>query len=139
MTEFTGEIKKLYRDLEYFRPFKAHDPRDVPLLREWFEPLLVQTFLDGLNPEFNLHSQLIQATPDWPTLDQAISNILEEETRLANQITTSQTNVDSRAALSSVKQIQSPGTSRNEQANATRFDYTRKPKMVCDHCKNQAI
>ena len=54
---------------------------------------------------------------------------------MANQITTSQTNVDSRAALSSVKQIQSPGTSRNEQANATRFDYTRKPKMVCDHCK----
>ena len=135
VTEFAGEIKKLYRDLEYFRPFKAHDPRDVPLLREWFEPLLVQTFLDGLNSEFNLRSQLIQATADWPTLDQAISSILEEETRLANQITTSQTNVDSRAALSSVKQIQSPGTSRNEQANATRFDYTRKPKMVCDHCK----
>ncbi|XP_044319290.1 uncharacterized protein [Triticum aestivum] len=135
VTEFAGEIKKLYRDLEYFRPFKAHDPRDVPLLREWFEPLLVQTFLDGLNSEFNLHSQLIQATADWPTLDLAISSILEEETRLANQITTSQTNVDSRAALSSVKQIQSPGTSRNEQANATRFDYTRKPKMVCDHCK----
>jgi hypothetical protein len=32
MTEYAGEIKKLYRDLEYFRPFKAHDPRDVPLL-----------------------------------------------------------------------------------------------------------
>jgi hypothetical protein len=56
VTEYAGEIKKLYRDLEYFRPFKAHDPRDVPLLREWFEPLLIQTFLDGLNPNFNLRS-----------------------------------------------------------------------------------
>ena len=116
-----------------------HDPRDVPLLREWFEPLLVQTFLDGLNSEFNLRSQLIQATADWPTLDQAISSILEEETWLANQITTSQTNVDSRAALSSVKQIQSPGTSRNEQANATRFDYRESLRWCVTTVKNQAI
>ena len=67
VTEYAGEIKKLYRDLEFFRPFKAHDPRDVPLLREWFEPLLVQTFLEGLNSEFNLRAQLILATPDWHT------------------------------------------------------------------------
>lgn len=134
VTEYAGEIKKLYRDLEYFRPFKAHDPRDVSLLREWFEPLLVQTFLDGLNSEFNLRSQLIQATSDWPTLDQTISSILEEETRLANQSTAPQAN-DGRAALSSVNQVLSHGTSRNQQANATRFYYRRKPGMFCDHCK----
>uniref|UniRef100_A0ACD5XDP6 Uncharacterized protein n=1 Tax=Avena sativa TaxID=4498 RepID=A0ACD5XDP6_AVESA len=105
VTEYAGEIKKLYRDLEYFRPFKAYDPRDVPLLREWFEPLLVQAFLEGLNPEFNFRSQLILATPDWPTLDQTIASILEEETRLANQITTPLANVESRAALSLVNQV----------------------------------
>ncbi|CAM0947828.1 unnamed protein product [Alopecurus aequalis] len=135
VTEYAGEIKKLYRDLEYFRPFKAHDPRDVPLLREWFEPLLVQAFLEGLNPEFNFRSQLILSTPDWPTLDQAIASILEEETRLANQITTPHANVDSGAALSSVNQVQSLVTSRNNQANATRSDYIRKTRAVCDHCK----
>lgn len=69
VTEYAGEIKKLYRHLEFFRPFKAHDLRDAPLLREWFEPLLVQTFLEGLNSEFNFRSQLILATPDWPTFD----------------------------------------------------------------------
>ncbi|CAM0907227.1 unnamed protein product [Alopecurus aequalis] len=136
--EYAGEIKKLYRDLEYFRPFKAHDPRDVPLLREWFEPLLVQAFLEGLNPEFNFRSQLILSTPDWPTLDQAIASILEEETRLANQITTPHANVDSGAALSSVNQVQSLVTSRNNQANATRTDYIRKTRAVCDHCKRPA-
>jgi hypothetical protein len=86
VTEYAGEIKKLYRDLEFFRPFKAHNPRDVPLLREWFEPLLVQTFLESLNSEFNFRAQLILATPDWPTLYEAIASILEEETRLSNKI-----------------------------------------------------
>jgi hypothetical protein len=135
VTEYAGEIKKLYRDLEYFRPFKAHDPRDVPLLREWFEPLLVQAFLEGLNAEFSFRSQLILSTPDWPTLDQTIASILEEETRLANQITVPQTNVDNRAALASVNQPQALGTLRNNQANSTRFDYSRNTRMVCDNCK----
>lgn len=131
VTEYAGEIKKLYRDLEYFRPFKAHDPRDVSLLREWFEPLLVQTFLDGLNSEFKLRSQLIHATPDWPTLDQTIASILEEETRLANQIKAPQASMDNRAALSSANQIQ-PG---NDQAGAHRLDYAKRTKGVCDYCK----
>jgi hypothetical protein len=96
--------------------------------------LLVQAFLEGLNREFNFRSQLILATPDWPTLDQTIASILEEETRLANQITTPQANVDGRSALSLVNQVQ-PGNSRNDQANATRFDYKRKSRMICDNCK----
>ncbi|CAM0949877.1 unnamed protein product [Alopecurus aequalis] len=131
VTEYAGEIKKLYRDLEYFRPFKAHDPRDVSLLREWFEPLLVQIFLDGLNSEFNLRSQVIQATPDWPTLDQTIASILEEETRLANQITAPQASIDNRAALSSASQIQSG----KDQAGAHIFDYAKRTRGVCEHCK----
>jgi hypothetical protein len=34
VTEYAGELKKLYRDLEFFRPFKPHDPKDLLLLRE---------------------------------------------------------------------------------------------------------
>uniref|UniRef100_A0ACD5V9U0 Uncharacterized protein n=1 Tax=Avena sativa TaxID=4498 RepID=A0ACD5V9U0_AVESA len=124
VTEYAREIKKLYRDLEYFRPFKAYDPRDVPLLREWFEPLLVQAFLEGLNPEFNFRSQLILATRVWPILDQTIASILEKETRLSNQITTPHANADSRAALSLVNQVQPIGTAKTNQANTTRFDCT---------------
>jgi hypothetical protein len=33
ITEYAGELKKLYRDLEFFRPLKPHDPRDLSLLR----------------------------------------------------------------------------------------------------------
>ncbi|XP_037455802.1 uncharacterized protein LOC119326207 [Triticum dicoccoides] len=132
VTEYAGEFKKLYRDLEFFRPFKPHDPRDLSLLREWFEPLLVQGFLEGLNPEFKLRSQMIQASPDWPTLDQTIASILEEETRLANQEATPQMHGDNRAALT---HAQTSVTSRSDQANTTKFDYRRRNKVVCDHCK----
>jgi hypothetical protein len=134
VTEYAGEIKKLFRDLEYFRPFKAHDPKDVPLLREWFEPILVQAFLEGLNEEFNLRSQLIQALPDWPTLDQTISSILEEETRLSNKITVPSINADTRAALSSLTQIQPSAGMRYDQANTIRSDYKKKTRFVCEHC-----
>jgi hypothetical protein len=99
VTEYAGELKKLYRDLEFFRPFKPHDPRDLLLLREWFEPILVQVFVEGLNPEFNLRSEMILPTTDWPTLDQAIASILEEETRLVSKDSTTQFHGDNRAAL----------------------------------------
>lgn len=135
VTEYAGEIKKLFRDLEYFRPFKAHDPKDVPLLREWFEPILVQAFLEGLNQEFSLRSHLLHALPDWPTLDQTIASILEEETRLSNQLTVPTINVDTRAALSSRTQVQPSAGMRYDQANAIRSHYKKKTGTVCDHCK----
>jgi hypothetical protein len=134
VTEYAGVIKKLFRDLEYFRPFKAHDPKDVPLLREWFEPILVQAFLEGLNEEFNLRSQLIHALPDWPTLDEAIASILEEETRLANLVSVPNTGFDNRAALSSLTHAKPYVASKNDQANAMKFGYHRKPRVVCDNC-----
>ena len=132
VTEYAGELKKLYRDLEFFRPFKPHDPRDLTLLREWFEPLLVQVFLEGLNPEFKLRSQMIQASPDWPALDETIASILEEETRLANQEAMPQMHGDNRAALT---HTQSSMSFRSCQANTTKFDHKRRNKVVCDHCK----
>jgi hypothetical protein len=135
LTEYAGEFKKLYRDLEFFRPFKPHDPRDLSLLREWFETILVQTFLDGLNPKFHLRAQLIQATPAWSTLDETISSILEEETRLSNQPSTPQISADTRAALPTLTHIQSATTHTGDQANATRTDFRRKPRVVCDHFK----
>jgi hypothetical protein len=44
VTDYAGELKRLYKDLEFFRPFKSNDPKDLSLLREWFQPILVDTF-----------------------------------------------------------------------------------------------
>ena len=135
ITDYAGELKRLYRDLEFFRPFKSNDPKDLALLREWFQPILVQTFLEGLNQEFDLRRQMIYSAPDWPTLDEAVSSVLEEETRLSNQVVTPHASVDIRAALSSQAHTTSSVASNNDQANTTKFEYRRKPKVVCDHCK----
>uniref|UniRef100_A0ACD5VJB3 Uncharacterized protein n=1 Tax=Avena sativa TaxID=4498 RepID=A0ACD5VJB3_AVESA len=126
VTEYAGELKKLYRDLEFFRPFKPHDPRDLSLLREWFEPLLVEIFLDGLNSEFSLRREMIFSAPEWPTLDETISSILEEETRLIHQSPTSRA-TDSHAALSLCPMSQAVALSK--------FGNQKKGKGVCEHCK----
>jgi hypothetical protein len=91
----------------------------------------VQTFLEGLNSEFNFRAQLILATPDWPILDEAIASILGEETRLSNKINTC---VDNRAALSSLTHDKLYVGSKNDQAHAMKFVYQMKPRVMCDHC-----
>lgn len=45
VTEYAGGLKKLYQDLEFFRPFKPHDPRDLSLLKEWLSRYLCKYFL----------------------------------------------------------------------------------------------
>lgn len=149
VTEYAGELKKLYRDLEFFHPFKCNDSNGLTRLREWFQPILVQTFLEGLNPEFDFRRQMIYSAADWPTLDEAISSILEEETRLSNQVMIQPVNTDTRAALSTRapsfninKDIRFKSSSptpslvgpKNDQANALRFGYKKKSKLVCRHC-----
>lgn len=75
---------------------------------------------------------MILATPDWPTLEQAIAGILEEETRLASKDSTNQLHGDNRAALSQTRTSTFPSS---DQANTSRFGYKRRSKVLCDHCK----
>ena len=57
-------------------------------------------FLDGLNQEFDLRRQLIFSKSEWPTLDEIISSIREEETRLSHPKVDNYKAVDVSAALS---------------------------------------
>ena len=80
-------------------------------------------FLDGLNQEFDLRRQLIFSKSEWPTLDEIISSIIEEETRLPHPKVDDYKAVDVSAALSIKKgRISVP---RGDQ---------EKNKVVCDHC-----
>lgn len=134
VTEYAGELKRLYRDLEFFHPFKSDDPKGGALLREWFQPILVHTFLEGLNAEFDFRRKMIYSATNWPSLEEAISSILEE-TQISNQGENSQANTDARAALSSQAPPKPPLITKDDQANATKSKYRRKTKLVCDHCK----
>lgn len=100
VTEYAGEIKKLYRDLHYYHPFEPVDKKDIAIHHTWFESFVSKLFLDGLNDELNLRRQLIFSEPEWPSLDDIISSVIEEETRLSQPKEDGLNSVDARAALS---------------------------------------
>lgn len=124
ITEYAGELKRLYRDLHYYHPFQPVDKKDLAIHHKWFETIVGKLFLDGLNQELNLRRQLIFSEPEWPSLDNIISSILEEETRLGQPKEDDLKCGDDRAALS----MQYRRTPRP-------FGKIEKSKFFCDHCK----
>jgi len=59
VTEYSDELKRLYRDLHYYHPFEPIDQKDMAIHHTWFQSLVSKLFLDGLNQEFDLRRQLI--------------------------------------------------------------------------------
>ncbi|XP_073104370.1 uncharacterized protein [Elaeis guineensis] len=97
VTEYVGELKRLWNDFDFYSPFTPTHPDDVDVFRKWIERQHLVDFLDGLNPEFEYRRSSILSTQEWPTLDEAISLVLSEETRLATM--SSSTNTAIRSAL----------------------------------------
>uniref|UniRef100_A0A0D9VA30 Retrotransposon gag domain-containing protein n=1 Tax=Leersia perrieri TaxID=77586 RepID=A0A0D9VA30_9ORYZ len=110
VSEYAGEMKKLYRDLHYYH--------------KWFEPFVGKLFLDGLHSDFDFCRRLIFAKSEWPCLDDIISNVMEEEMRLANLKEKGQKSVHESAALS--MQAHQPSNYQKDR---------EKEKLFCDHCK----
>lgn len=100
VTEYASELKRLYRELHYYHPFEPVDPMDMTIHHTWFQSFVSKLFLDGLNQEFDLRRQLIFSKSEWPTLDEIISSIIEEETRLSYPKVVDYKAVDASAALS---------------------------------------
>lgn len=90
----------MYRDLHYYHPFEAVDKKDLAIHHTWFQSFVSKLFLDGLNQEFDLCRQLIFSKSKWPTLDEIISSIIEEETRLSHPKVDDYKAVDVSVALS---------------------------------------
>ena len=124
VTEYAGEMKRLYRELHYYHPFQPVDKNDVAVHHTWFEPFVGKLFLDGLNQEFDLHRQLTLSKTEWLSLDDIISSVIEEETRLAQPKEHGQEKSDARAALS-IQARRAPKT----------FAKIDKSKLFCNHCK----
>ena len=59
VTEYSDELKRLYRDLHYYHPFEPVGQKDMAIHHTWFQSLVSKLFLDGLNQEFDLRRQLI--------------------------------------------------------------------------------
>ena len=126
VTEYACELKKLYRDLHYYHPFEPGDKKDMVIHHTWFQSFVGKIFLDGLNEEFDLRRQLIFSKPEWPVLDDIISSVLEEETRLVQSKVNSSREVGDRAALSMQNRRFFPSLKGKASG-----------KLKCDHCGDE--
>lgn len=89
----------------------------------WFQSSVSKLFLHGLNQEFYPCRQLNFSKSEWPSFDDIISSIIEEETRLSHPKVNDYKGVDDHAALSM----------RNGRTIISRGDQD-KNKMICDRC-----
>ncbi|XP_071678918.1 uncharacterized protein [Lolium perenne] len=132
ITEYAGEMKKLYRDLHYYHPFEPVDKRDLAIHHKWFESFVSKIFLDGLDQKFNLRRQLIFSKPEWPSLEDVVSNVMEEETRLADGNEDTQNVLDARAAM--LQSMRTPGKRVSADNNRWFCDYCKKTGHIKDNC-----
>jgi hypothetical protein len=100
VTGYSNNVRRLYRDLHYYHPFEPIDKKYIAIHHTWFQSFVSKLFLDGLNQDFDLHHQLIFSKSEWPSLDDIISSIIEEETILGNPKMDDQRGFDATTALS---------------------------------------
>ncbi|XP_073105203.1 uncharacterized protein [Elaeis guineensis] len=129
VTEYVGELKRLWNDFDFYSPFTPTHPGDVDVFRKWIERQRLVDFLDGLNPEFEYQYSSILSTQEWPTLDKTISLVLSEEIRLVTM--SSSTNTAIRSAL-----VVQPTTLGSSSPINSAQETQPQPRgvKICDHC-----
>ncbi|GAV69491.1 gag_pre-integrs domain-containing protein/UBN2_3 domain-containing protein [Cephalotus follicularis] len=80
--QYYSTLKALWLELDYYGPFNAIDPTNVVAFQEWQDNHRLFDFLAGLNMEFEpIRAQMLSTKP-LPSLEDAFSSILSEDTRM---------------------------------------------------------
>jgi transposase InsO family protein len=82
VVEYVSELKRLWSDLDYYDPIELECGKCVEKFNQWTEKRRVRDFLNGLNPKFENRRAALYGSEKLPSLEQAISAIISEETRL---------------------------------------------------------
>ncbi len=77
-----SELKRLWSDLDYYDPMELECGKCIEKFSKWTEKRRVRDFLNGLNPKFENRRAALYGSENLPSLEQAISAIISEETRL---------------------------------------------------------
>lgn len=82
VVDYVSELKRLWSDMDYYDPLKLECSNCVEAYNKWMEKRRVRDFLNGLNLKFENRRAAIYGSDKSPSLEQAISAIISEETRL---------------------------------------------------------
>ncbi|CAN6195794.1 unnamed protein product [Urochloa humidicola] len=87
VVEYVTELKRLWSELDYYDPIELECGKCIEKLNKWTEKRRVRDFLNGLHPKFENRRAALHGSGNLPSLEQAISAIISEETRLKLEAT----------------------------------------------------
>ncbi|XP_047048980.1 uncharacterized protein LOC124653976 [Lolium rigidum] len=82
VVEYVSGLKRLWSDLDYYDPVGLECGKCVEEFSKWTERRRVRDFLNGLNLKYENRRAALYGSGKLPSLEQAISAIISEETRL---------------------------------------------------------
>uniref|UniRef100_A0ACD5W740 Uncharacterized protein n=1 Tax=Avena sativa TaxID=4498 RepID=A0ACD5W740_AVESA len=82
VVEYVSELKRLWSDLYYYDPVELECGKCVEKFNKWIEKRRTRDFLNGLNSMFENRRVSLYGNGTLASLEQVVSAILSEETRL---------------------------------------------------------
>ena len=82
MEQYAGELQYLWGELDHYAPLNMRDPQDAHNVQKWIEDRRVTHFLKNLDPEFESSWAAFCHQDSLPTMEEAVSAMVIEESRL---------------------------------------------------------
>uniref|UniRef100_A0ACD5UG08 Uncharacterized protein n=1 Tax=Avena sativa TaxID=4498 RepID=A0ACD5UG08_AVESA len=82
VVDYVSELKRLWSDLDFYDSIDLEYGKCIEKVNKCIEKRRVRDFLNGLNSKFENRRAAIYGNTTLPTMEQAISAIISEETRL---------------------------------------------------------
>jgi hypothetical protein len=79
--QYASELQYLWGELDHYAPLRMETPNDAIAVKKWVEDRRVTQFLKGLNSEFENRRAAICHQDSLPSLEEAISAMVQEEIR----------------------------------------------------------
>ena len=79
--QYASELQYIWGELDHYAPLRMETMNDAIAVKKWVEDRRVTQFLKGLNPEFENRRAAICHQDSLPTLEEAISAMVQEEIR----------------------------------------------------------
>jgi len=80
--QYASELQYLWGELDHYAPLSMRDPQDAQDVQKWVEDRRVTQFFKNLDPEFESRRAAFCHQDSLPTMEEAVSAMVNEESRL---------------------------------------------------------